>query len=317
MGKWERAQTSWTWKNFLREFNEKFLPPLIQEKREDEFIKLRQGTLRVAERGWQQPKSLRSLKLWRKRKELRAQGCKDCEIWVGERKLLVDLMGLAVKGYDVILGMDWLARYNTQLNCKMKTVELCIPREATLKLNIRGRLASSTLISGIRARKMLSKGDQRYLAFLINTPSDKDLLEQGFIKESDSSWGARQDYYQLRILEKDIPKTAFNSRYRHFEFIVMPFGLTNAPAAFIDLMYKIFKPYLDQFAVVFIDDILMYSKTLENHEKHLRIVLQMLREHQLYAMLSKCEFWEVTFLGHIISKDGIKVDPTKVEADAK
>ncbi|XP_071923167.1 uncharacterized protein [Coffea arabica] len=102
---------------------------------------------------------------------------KGCEIWVGEQKLLADLMGLAIKGYDVILGMDWLARYNAQLNCKTKMVELCIPGEATLKLDVRGKLASSALISGIRARKMLSKGAQGFLAFLINTPSDKVRLE--------------------------------------------------------------------------------------------------------------------------------------------
>ena len=99
----------------------------------------------------------------------------------------------------------------------------------------------------------------------------------------------------------------------------MPFGLTNVPAAFMDLMHRIFKPYLDQFVVVFIDDILVYSKTLEDHERHLRVVLQILREYQLYAKFSKCEFWlkEVTFLDHIIFNDGIKVDPTKVEIVSK
>ena len=98
----------------------------------------------------------------------------------------------------------------------------------------------------------------------------------------------------------------------------MPFGLTNAPAAFMDLMHRIFKPYLDQFVVVFIDDILVHSKNGKDHEKHLNIVLQTLREHQLYVKFSKCEFWikEVTFLGHI-SKDWIKVDPAKVEAVSK
>mgnify|MGYP004715960303 CR=1 FL=1 len=101
----------------------------------------------------------------------------------------------------------------------------------------------------------------------------------------------RQGYYQLRIRQEDIPKTAFNSRYGHFEFAVISFGLTNAPTAFMDLMHRIFKPYLDQFVMVFIDDILVYSKTRENHEQHLRIVLQTLREHQLYAKFNKCEFW--------------------------
>ena len=101
----------------------------------------------------------------------------------------------------------------------------------------------------------------------------------------------RQGYYQLRIKKEDVFKPAFNSRYRHFEFAVMPYGLTNAPVAFMDLMYRGFKPYLDQFIVVFIDDILVYSKTHEEHEQYLKIVLQTLREHQLYAKFSKCEFW--------------------------
>ncbi|XP_071926109.1 uncharacterized protein [Coffea arabica] len=98
---------------------------------------------------------------------------KDYEIWVGERKLLGDLISLSIKGYDVILGMDWLARYNTQLDCKKKVIEFRIPGEATLKLDIKGRLASSALISGIRVRKLLSRGVQGFLAFLINTPTDK------------------------------------------------------------------------------------------------------------------------------------------------
>ncbi|XP_071939140.1 uncharacterized protein [Coffea arabica] len=102
---------------------------------------------------------------------------KDCEIWVGERKLLGDLISLSIKGYDVILGIDWLARYNAQLDCKKKVVEFRISGKATLRLDIRGRLASSALISGIRARKLLSRGAQRFLAFLINTPTDKLKVE--------------------------------------------------------------------------------------------------------------------------------------------
>ena len=96
----------------------------------------------------------------------------------------------------------------------------------------------------------------------------------------------------------------------------MPFGLTNAPAAFMDLMNRVFQPYLDQFVVVFIDDILSYSKNSQDHKNHLKTVLQILREKQLYAKLKKCEFWleQVGFLGHIISKEGISVDPVKIEA---
>ena len=126
----------------------------------------------------------------------------------------------------------------------------------------------------------------------------------------------RTSYHQLRVRETDIPKTAFRTHYGHFEVTVMPFGLTNAPAAFMDIMHRIFQPYLDQFVVVFVDDILIYSQSEWEHEYHLRIVLQLLRDHQLYAKFSKCEFWltEVRFLGHVVSASGASVDLEKVEA---
>ena len=111
-------------------------------------------------------------------------------------------------------------------------------------------------------------------------------------------------------------KTDFRTRYGHYEFLVMSFGLTNAPAAFMSLMNGIFKPYLDLFVIVFIDDILIYSKSRKEHEEHLRIILEVLREKRLYAKFSKCEFWldSVSFLGHVVSKDGVMVDPSKIEA---
>ena len=126
----------------------------------------------------------------------------------------------------------------------------------------------------------------------------------------------RFGYHQLKIRASDIPKTAFQTRYGHYEFLVMSFGLTNAPAAFMELMNGVFRPYLDSFVIVFIDDILVYSKTEEDHVRHLRIVLQRLREEKLYAKFSKCEFCHtsVTFLGHVVSKEGIRVDPVKIEA---
>ena len=123
-------------------------------------------------------------------------------------------------------------------------------------------------------------------------------------------------YHQLRVREADIPKTAFRTRYGHFEFTVMPFGLTNAPAAFMSLMNRVFQPYLDQFVVVFVDDILIYSQSKVEREDHLRIILQLLRDQKLYAKFSKCEFWlvEVGFLGHVVSASGVSVDLGKVEA---
>ena len=121
---------------------------------------------------------------------------------------------------------------------------------------------------------------------------------------------------KLRLHDEDVPKTSFRTRYGHFEFLVMPFGLTNAPVAFMDLMNRIFRPYLDQFVIVFIDGILIYSDSGEEHAEQLRTILQTLREHRLYAKLSKCPFWldSVAFLGHIVSAEGISVDPQKVEA---
>nr|GEX33357.1 hypothetical protein [Tanacetum cinerariifolium] len=160
----------------------------------------------------------------------------------------------------------------------------------------------------------------------------KELQEKGFIRPSHSPWGApvlfvkkkdgaccfskidlHSGYHQLRVREEDIPKTAFRTRYGHFEFTVMPFGLTNAPAIFMDLMNRVYKPYLDTFVIMFIDDILIYSKSEDEHEVHLKTILDLLKKEKLYAKFSKCEFWlkEVQFLGHVVNRDGIHVDPSK------
>nr|GEZ43803.1 putative reverse transcriptase domain, ribonuclease H-like domain, aspartic peptidase domain protein [Tanacetum cinerariifolium] len=115
----------------------------------------------------------------------------------------------------------------------------------------------------------------------------------------------RSGYHQLRVREEDIPKTEFRTRYGHFEFTVMPFGLTNAPAVFMDLMNRLCKPYLDKFIIVFIDDILIYSRSEEEHEAHLKIILDLLKKEKLYAKFLKCEFWlkEVQFLGHVVNRE--------------
>ncbi|KAK1685186.1 hypothetical protein QYE76_046034 [Lolium multiflorum] len=147
-------------------------------------------------------------------------------------------------------------------------------------------------------------------------PRIQDLFDQVQGAGVFSKIDLRSGYHQIKIKKEDVPKTAFVSRYGHHEYLVVPFGLTNAPAIFMNLMNKIFMKYLDKFVIVFIDDILIYSKDKEEHAKHLKIVLQILREHQLYAKFSKCKFWldSVEFLGHVITKEGIAVNPSKVQS---
>ncbi|GJS81437.1 putative reverse transcriptase domain-containing protein [Tanacetum coccineum] len=144
-------------------------------------------------------------------------------------------------------------------------------------------------------------------------PSEmKELSEQLIYSKID----LRSGYHQLRVREQDIPKTAFRTRYGHYEFQVMPFGLTNAPVIFMDLMNRVCKPYLDKFIIVFIDDILIYSKDEKEHEEHFKAILELLKKEKLYAKFSKCEFWipKVQFLGHVIHSRGIHVDPAKIES---
>ncbi|GKD00785.1 putative reverse transcriptase domain-containing protein, partial [Tanacetum coccineum] len=126
----------------------------------------------------------------------------------------------------------------------------------------------------------------------------------------------RLGYHQLRIREEDIPINSFITRYGHYEFQVMPFGLTNAPAVFMDLMNRLCKPYLDNFVIVFINNILIYSKNKEEHGEHLKIILELLTKEQLYTKFSKCDFWleSVRFLNHVINSKGVHVDPAKIEA---
>nr|GEZ99469.1 reverse transcriptase domain-containing protein [Tanacetum cinerariifolium] len=147
----------------------------------------------------------------------------------------------------------------------------------------------------------------------------KELSDKGFIRPRSSVYSKidlRSGYHQLRVREEDIPKIAFRTRYKHCDFQVTLFGLTNAHAVFMDLMNRVCKPYLDKFMIVFIDDILIFSKNKQEHEEHLKLILELLKKEQLYAKFSKCEFWipRVQFLGHVIDRQGIHVDPTKIES---
>ena len=357
--------------------------------------------------------------------------CKSCCVVIGHHRLFADLYVIAMDEFDVILGMDWLAKYQAMVDCYKRRIRLstedgqiieysaktgaatpypllkaCIGGRRNLEclgmiFALDGELgtSSSHLIDVVEEfwdvfpEELPGLPPDREIEFCIDLiPGTSpisippyrmasaelaelrkqidELLDKGFIHHSVSPWGApalftkkhdgslrlcvdyrqlnrvtiknkyplpridelfdqlggsryfskidlRSGYHQLKIREKDVPKTAFRTRYGHFEFLVMPFGLTNAPAAFIDMMNRVFRPCLDQFViVVFIDDILIYSRSMEEHAEHLKIVLQTLREHRLYAKREKCDFWmtEVKFLGHVVSHGGISVDSTKVDA---
>src|SRR3954463_13398707 len=147
-------------------------------------------------------------------------------------------------------------------------------------------------------------------------PRINDLFDQLAGAVVFSKLDLRSGYHQIKIRKEDVPKTAFTTRYGLYEYTVMSFGVTNAPATFSRLMNSVFMEYLDKFVVVYLDDILVYSKNKEEHAEHLRLVLMKLREHRLYAKFSKCEFWlpEVTYIGHVISAKGIAVNPERVQA---
>ncbi|GKE28163.1 putative reverse transcriptase domain-containing protein [Tanacetum coccineum] len=146
-------------------------------------------------------------------------------------------------------------------------------------------------------------------------PRIDDLFDQLQGSSTYSKIDLRSGYHQLRVRDEYIPKTAFKTRYEHYEFQVMPFGLTNAPAVFMDLMNHVCKPYLDKLVIVFIDDILIYSRNKEEHADHLRLILELLKKDKLYAKFSKCDLWisVVQFLGHVIDRQGIHVNPAKIE----
>ncbi|GJZ28743.1 putative reverse transcriptase domain-containing protein [Tanacetum coccineum] len=348
----------------------------------------------------------------------------------------IDLMPVELGSFDVIIGMDWLAKYHALIVCDEKVVRVPYGNEVLI---IRGDSCDSgsklNIISCTKTQKYIEKGCQVYLAQVTTKKAEdkseekrledvpivrefpevfpeelpglpptrqvefqidlvpgaapvarapyrlapaemqelstqlQELSDRGFIRPSSSPWGApvlfvkkkdgsfrmcidyrelnkltvknryplpriddlfdqlqgsrvyskidlRSGYHQLRVREEDISKTAFRTRYGHYEFQVMPFGLTNAPAVFMDLMNRVCKPYLDRFVIVFIDDILIYSKSRKEHEGHLKLILNLLKKEELYAKFSKCEFWlsKVQFLGHVIDSEGIHVDPAKIEA---
>ncbi|GKB43174.1 putative reverse transcriptase domain-containing protein [Tanacetum coccineum] len=202
---------------------------------------------------------------------------KGCKLEIEGHVFDIDLIPFGHGSFDVIISMDWLSNYKAEIICHRRVHTVA------------------------KSPYHLEPSELEELSRKLKELQDKDL---------------RSGYQQLRLHKDDILKTAFRTRYGHFEFTVMPFGLTNAPAIFMDLMNRVCRPYLDKFVIVFIDDILIYHKTQEEHVEHLRLVLKLLKKEKLYTKFSKCEFWlrEVQFLGHVINGNGIHVDPSKIKA---
>ncbi|GJS75571.1 putative reverse transcriptase domain-containing protein [Tanacetum coccineum] len=203
------------------------------------------------------------------------------------QELFTQLQELSDKGFIRQVPHPWEPR--SYLSKKNVSFRMCIDYRELNKLTVKNRYPLSRiniLFDQLKGSRVYSKID------------------------------LRSGYHQLRVQEEDIPKTAFRTRYGHYEFQVMPFGLTNAPAVFMDLMNRVYKPYLDKFVIVFIDDILIYSKSKEEHAEHLKLILELLKKEELYAKFSKCEFWllKVQFIGHVIDSEGIHVDLAKIES---
>ncbi|GJR75384.1 putative reverse transcriptase domain-containing protein [Tanacetum coccineum] len=255
------------------------------------------------------------------------------------------LESITLSSFDVVIGMDWLSKYHAKVLCDEKVVHIPIDGE-TLIIQVMEKKADEKRLEDISVVKEFPDVFPENLPgippvcqveFQIDlipgaaptartpyrlSPSEMQELSNQLQEPTDrgssvySKIDLRSGYHQLRVRERDIPKTAFRTRYGHYEFQVMPFGLTNAPAVFMDLMNRVCKPYLDKFVIVFIDDILIYSRNKEEHANHLRIILELLRKEKLYAKFSKCDFWIhiVQFLGHLIDNQGLHVDPAKIEA---
>ncbi|GJZ09685.1 putative reverse transcriptase domain-containing protein, partial [Tanacetum coccineum] len=285
----------------------------------------------------------------------------------------IDLIPLELGSFDVIIGMDWLAKYNALIVCDEKVYiqkgcQVYLEQVTSKKTEDQSKENRLEDVPFVREFPEVFQEDlpglppARQVEFQIDlvpgaapiarapyplAPAElqelstqlQELSDRGFLRPSSSPWGAsvfliddlfdqmqwsrvyskidmRSGYHQLRVREEDIPKTAFMTLYGHYEFQVMPFGLTNAPTILMDLMNRVCEPYLDKFVIVFIDDILIYSKSRKEHKENLKLILRLLKKEELYAKFSKCEFWlsKVQFLGHVIDREGIHVDPTKIES---
>ncbi|GKC97014.1 putative reverse transcriptase domain-containing protein [Tanacetum coccineum] len=268
---------------------------------------------------------------------------------LGDSLFTINLIPFGHARFDVIVGMDWLSSHKAIIVCHEKMVRIPLENGKILVVHRERTKESPKSIKGTRldepklhdilivldfpkvfpedlSRLLPHQQVEIFIDLVLGTtpivkspyrlaPSIDDLFEQLQGSCYFSKIDLLSGYHQLRVYEADIPNTAFRMRYGHFEFTVMPFRLTNAPTIFMDLMNRVCKPYLDKFVIVFIDDILIYSESKEEHEVYLKLVLELLKKEKLFAKFSKCKFWlqEVHFLGHVVNNNGIHVDPSKIE----
>ncbi|GJU39329.1 putative reverse transcriptase domain-containing protein [Tanacetum coccineum] len=257
---------------------------------------------------------------------------RGCTLGLLGHPLNIDLMPVELGSFDIIIGMDWLANHHVVIVCDEKIVlapsELQELSTQLQELSDKGFIRPSSSPWGAPVLFVKKKDgsfrmciDYRELNKLTvknryPLPRIDELFDQLQRSKVYSKIDLRSGYHQLRVREEDIPKAAFKIRYNHYEFQVISFGLTNAPAIFMDLMNQVCKPNLDKFVIVFIDDILIYSKSKEEHAEHLKLILELFKKEELYAKFSKCEFWpsKVQFLSHVIDSEGIHVDPAKIDS---
>ncbi|GJY51186.1 putative reverse transcriptase domain-containing protein [Tanacetum coccineum] len=275
---------------------------------------------------------------------------RGCTLGLLGQPFNINLMPVELGSFDVIIGMDWLANHHAVIVCDEKIVRIPYGDEVLIVQGDRsdkGKKSKLSIISCTKTQKYIKRGCPIFLAQItkkeIEDKSEEkrledvltvrdfpeltvknrytlsridDLFDQLQGSSVYSKIDLRSGYHQLRVRDEDIPKTAFRTRYGHYEFQVMPFGLTNAPAVFMDLMNRVCKPYLDKVMIVFIDGILIYSKSKEEHAEHLKLILELLKKEELYAKFSKCDFWlsRVQFLRHVVDSEGIHMDPAKIES---
>nr|GEW31253.1 hypothetical protein [Tanacetum cinerariifolium] len=280
---------------------------------------------------------------------------RGCTLGLLGHSFNIDLKPVELGSFDIIIGMDWLTNHNAVIVCDEKIVRIPYGGKVLIVQgngSDKGNKSKLRIISRTKTQRYIKRGCQIFLAQVMKKETEykseeKRLEDVPIVRDFPKVFPEdfhglppmRQIEFQIdlvpgtatvarapyrlapselleQVREVYILKTSFRTRYSHYEFQVMSFGLTNVPAVFMDLMNWVCKPYLDKFVIVFIEDILIYSKSKEEHEKHLKLILELIKKEELYAKFSKCDFWlsKVKLLGHLIYSEGIYVDPTKIES---